>query len=249
MAINLIKRLVEGRELTHEEGDGNWTAIENAINELENRAEPTAIENEYLTIAALLAGQADQTPASLQFVKDASDDPEIEEGYAYYEKLATSTASLEDYRLLGQAEVDVILEGFQKVEDQYGNAFGAVMKVIYGHGFTVIQQPDGAYRLELYAVTDTGTNIALSSMVPALYNYAEPLPALAYIINANPIVNGKAKILISVSEEPTFTYLGAACKKLSNSFEFPEGALEAPALFEVFLEYNGIDVTYFILEY
>lgn len=244
----IIKELND-RTVSDKEGYNSIAEIGEKLETLENRAEPTVIENEYLVIAELLAGQADQTPGSLQYVEDATADPTVNEGYAYYEKLEASTGALADYRKLSEAEESDILAGFQKVQDQYGNGFGAVMKVIYGHGFTVIQQPDGSYRLELYAVTATGINIALSSMVPALYNYAEPLPALAYIINANPILNGKAKILISVSEEPTFTFGGEACKKLSNSFEFPDAGLEAPALFEVFLEYNGIDVTYFILEY
>jgi len=70
------------------------------------------IENEYADITALLADQASQTTAFFQYVIDASDDPEISSGDAYYEKLSTSTTTLAtDYRLLSDTEETVIVTG------------------------------------------------------------------------------------------------------------------------------------------
>ena len=67
------------------------------------------VENEYADITALLADQGNQTTSFLQYVVDASDDPNIVSGEAYYEKLATSTTTLaDDYRLLSDTEVTVV---------------------------------------------------------------------------------------------------------------------------------------------
>jgi len=63
------------------------------------------VENSYADIAALLADQASQTEGFFQYVLDASADPNIATGAAYYEKLSTSTTVLSaDYRLLSQSE-------------------------------------------------------------------------------------------------------------------------------------------------
>jgi len=67
------------------------------------------VENEYANIAALIADQGSQTTSFLQYVVDASADPNIASGEAYYEKLATSTGILaDDYRLLSDTEVEVV---------------------------------------------------------------------------------------------------------------------------------------------
>lgn len=69
------------------------------------------VETEYADITALLADQGNQTTGFLQYVVDASDDPNIASGEAYYEKLATSTATLaDDYRLLSDTEVTIITD-------------------------------------------------------------------------------------------------------------------------------------------
>jgi hypothetical protein len=69
------------------------------------------VETEYADITALLADQGNQTTGFLQYVVDASADPNIASGEAYYEKLATSTATLaDDYRLLSDTEVTVITD-------------------------------------------------------------------------------------------------------------------------------------------
>lgn len=70
------------------------------------------IENEYADITALLADQSNQTTAFFQYVIDASDDPNITSGDAYYEKLSTSTATLAtDYRLLSDTEETILVTG------------------------------------------------------------------------------------------------------------------------------------------
>ena len=71
------------------------------------------VENTYADIASMLADQANQTTNFFQFVLDATADPNITIGSAYYEKLASTTATLSlDYRLLSQSEAEVI-EGNQ----------------------------------------------------------------------------------------------------------------------------------------
>lgn len=65
-------------------------------------------ENPYEDIAEMLADQSNQTEGKLQYVADASDDPEVSSGYAYYEKLSTSTADLSDYRKLSDEEANAI---------------------------------------------------------------------------------------------------------------------------------------------
>lgn len=73
----------------------------------------TTIENRYDVspdndIDAMLADQANQTSGKLQYVEDASDDPNIDSGYAYYEYLGGGNASLSDYRLLNDLETQLI---------------------------------------------------------------------------------------------------------------------------------------------
>ena len=73
-------------------------------------ASSSPIENEYADITALLADQGNQTTSFLQYVVDASDDPNIASGDAYYEKKATSTTTFaDDYRLLSDTETTVVV--------------------------------------------------------------------------------------------------------------------------------------------
>lgn len=58
----------------------------------------TAVEKRYTTIAAMLADQAGQSAGKFMFVTDATADPEVASGYAYYEKLESSTGALTDYK-------------------------------------------------------------------------------------------------------------------------------------------------------
>jgi len=73
------------------------------------QSQPLTIENEYLDITAMLADQGNQTINALQYVAEAGDDPDIEDGGAYYRKLTSSTATLaDDYDRLTAAQVAVI---------------------------------------------------------------------------------------------------------------------------------------------
>lgn len=60
----------------------------------------TPVENTYSNISALLADQNNQSVGFLQYVQDASADFAVVSGDAYYEKTATSTASLNNYTKL-----------------------------------------------------------------------------------------------------------------------------------------------------
>lgn len=68
-----------------------------------------SIQNAYATLAAMYADQINQGSGSLQFVLDASDDPSIGSGYAYYEYLGTTVGDLTDYRLLSKEEAFIHL--------------------------------------------------------------------------------------------------------------------------------------------
>lgn len=68
-----------------------------------------AIDEKYANIAAMLADQVAQTEDALYFVADASTDATVDSGWALYQKLAATTASLTDYRKLSEEEsLDVI---------------------------------------------------------------------------------------------------------------------------------------------
>lgn len=70
------------------------------------------VENVYADITELLADQGNQTESFFQYVADASDDPNVDSGDAYYEKLANSTTTLAtDYRRLSDTEETILLSG------------------------------------------------------------------------------------------------------------------------------------------
>jgi len=61
------------------------------------------VENSYLTIAEMLADQANQTATFFQYVLDDGTGSE-----AYYEKLSTTSANIADYRKLSDTETEII---------------------------------------------------------------------------------------------------------------------------------------------
>lgn len=71
------------------------------------------VENDYADIAAMLADQANQTEDFLQFVADATDDPNFDpvgdEIYAFYRYLGTTNSSLIDYVLLSPSEAAEVI--------------------------------------------------------------------------------------------------------------------------------------------
>jgi hypothetical protein len=69
------------------------------------------VENTYSDIATMLADQINQTTSYFNYVIDASADPNVLAGEAYYEKKSSSTTTLStDYRLLSDTEVTVITD-------------------------------------------------------------------------------------------------------------------------------------------
>lgn len=71
------------------------------------------VQNDYANIAAMLADQANQTEDFLQFVVDATADPNFDpvgdEIYAFYRYLGTTNSSLIDYTLLSPAEASEVI--------------------------------------------------------------------------------------------------------------------------------------------
>lgn len=198
----IIKELND-RTQSDKAGYNSIAELAEKLAELETRQEPTAVENEYVDIPDMLGKQGQQTSGLLQYVADATLDPNTTPGtYAYYEKLATNTAALTDYRLLTQHEVDVILLGAQKVKDQYGNEIEAKLAVIYGLGFAVELLPGGAYGLKKRNIQRTiktsgpilpsdnggvifldGTNLTIT-FNPNLYTYPPNFEVFFYNQNA-----------------------------------------------------------------
>ena len=68
------------------------------------------VENRYDNISGLLLDVSNQTSGYLQFVTDATDDPQVDLGSAYYEYLGTTNGDLTDYRKLSAVEVAIIQE-------------------------------------------------------------------------------------------------------------------------------------------
>lgn len=89
-----------------------WTVSDDGVSAYPSGVEDSGsgtgagLENTYMDIATMLADQANQTENGIQVVVDASADPQLESGYAYYQKLTSSTAVLaDDYRLMSAEEV------------------------------------------------------------------------------------------------------------------------------------------------
>jgi hypothetical protein len=84
--------------------NANFNYLNNALN---NNA---SVQNSYSvppnnTIATMVADQDNQTSGNFQYVGDASADGTVTVGYAYYEYLGTTNASLADYRKLSDSEI------------------------------------------------------------------------------------------------------------------------------------------------
>jgi hypothetical protein len=83
------------------------TAVDEYLTNNLNSINP--VENEYADIATMLADQANQTEGYFQYVTDASADPGVTSGDAYYEKLASTTATLAtDYIRLSDTETTIL---------------------------------------------------------------------------------------------------------------------------------------------
>jgi hypothetical protein len=91
------------------------TAFSNDYNDLTNLPPgDKAIENRYANVAALYAGQSFQSDKAIQYVNDASGDPTVGSGYAYYEYLGTTVGDITDYRKLSEEESMELALGIAK---------------------------------------------------------------------------------------------------------------------------------------
>lgn len=87
--------------VTYEE----FNALEQRVTTLEqNPGGGSSSIRRYLTIAAMLSDQANQPDESVCVSLDASADPTVDAGYAYYEYLGTTLGTLDDYRKLSEEE-------------------------------------------------------------------------------------------------------------------------------------------------
>lgn len=78
--------------------------------DLTDRPTIRSVENTYADILALLADQVNQTAGNFQSVIDASGDPTVASGYAYYEYLGTTLGTMADYRKLSEQESMDLIE-------------------------------------------------------------------------------------------------------------------------------------------
>lgn len=109
---------IDGEDLIYTVLDPSGTPLSRGISKenltadiITSPVQTNPVENEYADITALLADQGNQTLSFFQYVVDASADPNVASGEAYYEKLSTSTTTLAtDYRLLSDTEVQVITD-------------------------------------------------------------------------------------------------------------------------------------------
>lgn len=89
-------------------------------NDLINKPDIKSVQNEYADIAAMLAGQGSQSNGAFQLVIDASADPTVASGYAYYEYLGTTVGDLTDYRKLSEEESMDFVESPLQIADENG---------------------------------------------------------------------------------------------------------------------------------
>lgn len=89
--------MVKSTTGTSETDTMSQKAITDAIAAVGPGGVGTIIAESYPNIAAMLADQADQEEGQWYRALDASDDPDVDSGWCIYEKLASSTGSLNDY--------------------------------------------------------------------------------------------------------------------------------------------------------
>lgn len=117
-SVNANSKLIHQLDLAESLEGGNFLPISNGVDSFKitvstlvqfvNNAVKLK-EHAYNDIPEMLADQSAQTLGKVQYVEDASADPNVPSGYAYYEKLDSSTATLAaDYRKLSAEEAEVI---------------------------------------------------------------------------------------------------------------------------------------------
>lgn len=119
---------VPGKQLTTEDFT---TELKDKLINLSGKS----VENRYPDIPALLADQANQTTGNFQSVVDASADPTVANGYAYYEYLGTTLGTLADYRKLSEEESMDLIQ-LELGETEFTAHRGDHGKTAYDHSQT-----------------------------------------------------------------------------------------------------------------
>jgi len=94
-------------------GDSQLVPTQKRAQDITYVGKDKVVENEYADVAALLADQGNQTLNEFQYVIDASADPDVDSGFAYYKYLGTTVGDLTDYErktLGGGAALETIQE-------------------------------------------------------------------------------------------------------------------------------------------
>lgn len=109
----------ENQEDFNNKADAKISEFESRIDALEaGGVGAGAIDDRYDNITALIADQNNQIDAGLYRVSDASDDPTVNAGRAYYEYLGTDNGTLADYYKFSEEESMDLDAEFQALQDQ-----------------------------------------------------------------------------------------------------------------------------------
>lgn len=211
-------------------GASQWIPIESIV--LASQGFASIVENHYDSdslvgndIAAMLSDQGAQTQGRVQYVEDASADPDITSGYAYYEKLEGNTATLaDDYRRLSKEEVAAL-----QVLDSYRNF--NVKAVSQTPGDTVVEN-------EVDVEIDGSNNITGivfdERFTDYLAGYAAKSGTLAYYLK---IFNKtQKKVLIAKISGFTYTTGANAHYQVSVDTGMVAGDIAADDQIEVFID-------------
>jgi hypothetical protein len=103
-----------------------------------------AVENRYATLTPMFNNQIDQNSGGFQYVDDASADPLVDSGFAYYEYLGTTAGDLTDYNLV--SATFVLTDGSGTTAngtavDLGGNLVGDTVLEIPNAGSFTIKEP------------------------------------------------------------------------------------------------------------
>lgn len=142
----------------------------NNYEDLDGKPVFKVVQNEYADMAALYAGQGNQTESSIQYVIDANAHTEVESGGAYFEYFGTTNGDETDYRLLSDVESSALANQIQRLSDLIDD----------------IGAKDGTLPLSLLV---DGTNGDDSSAV--LENFSKPFKTLNAALSALPVTNGE----------------------------------------------------------
>lgn len=151
---------------------------------------PIDIPIQYADIASLLSGQNQQSPGIIYYVEDASDDPTIDTGDAYYEKLNITTGQLIDYRRLTPEERELFENGILKIGSP-DLELESVFKIVFGEGFTISPIVGGGTKIEYNPGIIPGGDKS--------FTYIQSIPENTWLINHQ--LNKRPSISIVDSSE------------------------------------------------